>query len=496
MKAIARNGVTKLLEDLESEQSRDLGYKPTDLETLTFCVTEIPPQDEPRFVLILQSRKPFDKAATLQLGPKAKPDARGFYTAAPDQLLHYPDDNTAVLLHRELAQKYLDGFARDRAAWPLNTEMLRTAEKHTLFAFLDVDKLPLRELRDSDLAELGALTTARTATITGDLTGQELRVAGRAAFPDAATAGRARDTIAKFVGLIAGEVAAYTQDLSRNSRDMLALDAFKPVLAEAQRAVKEAKIEVSGSDVTLAANYAANFDIDRMVAEAKKQSREAAPRIAAENNFKQCILGMHSYRDNNRDQFAIHGIGPKGVPLKDWSEKPLLSWRVALLPYVEEGNLYRQFKLDEPWDSEHNLKLIEKMPRLFAPVAAVGQEEKRVKPGYTHVQMVVGPAALQPGLSLRRIPDGTGNTIALVEAAEPVIWTKPDDIILPGQELPRDFRGKFGGLFPGGFHAALCDGSVRFIPDSMSDRTLALALHPSDGQAMPAEWAPQGPIRK
>jgi hypothetical protein len=167
---------------------------------------------------------------------------------------------------------------------------------------------------------------------------------------------------------------------------------------------------------------------------------------------------------------------------------------VALLPYVEQQALYNQFKLDEPWDSENNKKLIEKMPKLYAPAAKPG------KPGYTHMQMVVGPSAMQPPVARipASFPDGMSNTIAVVEAAEPVIWTKPADVMLPGPQWPKDFRKLFGGQFPGGFNVALWDGWVRFIPDSMSDNTLALALCPNDGQVLPADWGskPPGKFKK
>ena len=69
-----------------------------------------------------------------------------------------------------------------------------------------------------------------------------------------------------------------------------------------------------------------------------------------------------------------------------------------------------------------------------------------------------------------------------------MIWTKPDDVMFPAKELPKDFRRKFGGEFPGGFHACLWDGSVRFIPDSVSDRTLSFALNPADGFPLGNDW--------
>src|SRR5205823_5030199 len=123
------------------------------------------------------------------------------------------------------------------------------------------------------------------------------------------------------------------------------------------------------------------------------------------------------------------------------------------------------------------------MPKVFAPLGKQG------KPGYTHLQMAIGPAAMRPGVyTIGNIPDGTSNTIAVLEAADPVIWMKPDDVMFPDKELPKDFRKKFGGQFSGGFHALLWDGSVRFVPDSVSDQTLGYALCPDDGQVLGPDW--------
>ena len=153
-----------------------------------------------------------------------------------------------------------------------------------------------------------------------------------------------------------------------------------------------------------------------------------------------------------------------------------------MLPYLEHDNLYKQFNHDEPWDSAHNKKLIEQMPKIYASI-------KPGKAGYTHLQMVIGPNAMQPpSVTFASITDGLTNTIAVVEAAEPVIWTKPDDVMLPGNVLPKDLKKKFGGLQPNGFNVVLWDGTIRFVRDSISDRTLSLLLNPRDGQVIPTDW--------
>jgi RNA polymerase sigma factor (sigma-70 family) len=157
----------------------------------------------------------------------------------------------------------------------------------------------------------------------------------------------------------------------------------------------------------------------------------------------------------------------------DPTVRPLLSWRVALLPFVGEQDLYNQFKRNEPWDSVHNRKLLVKMPAVYAPPGAkVGER--------TYYQAIVGTGAVwQPRHSLRLIDilDGTSNTILLVEAAAAVPWTKPEDLpYVTDQALP-----KFGGLFGGDFHALFADGAVKFLSAKGDEEQLRLAIMPADG---------------
>jgi hypothetical protein len=211
--------------------------------------------------------------------------------------------------------------------------------------------------------------------------------------------------------------------------------------------------------------------------------RTAAERTVSQNNLKQIMLALHNQHDAY-GMFLVPGTGAMGIPIYDPSAKPLLSWRVSILPFIEQNELYSQFKQDEPWDSEHNKKLIGKMPKIFAPPAGA-----KTPPGHTHYQLIVGPAAVQPSLRIVQITDGTSNTLSVVEAAKPVIWTKPDDIFIPTKEMPSDLKKSFGGLFVGGFNSGLWDGSVRWIEfGKISDKTLWALITPNGGEDVKFDW--------
>jgi hypothetical protein len=200
--------------------------------------------------------------------------------------------------------------------------------------------------------------------------------------------------------------------------------------------------------------------------------RTAAARAQAEANVKQVLLGLHAYNDAN-------GSLPGGIA--DKSGRPGLSWRVAILPYVEQGNLYKQFKLDEPWDGPHNKALISQMPKLFAPPNAQTN-------GYTFLRGFTGQGAWLPpsqagqpgqllrGASFASISDGLSNTILVAEAYEPVIWTKPDEVQFTPGTAPR-----LGGVFASGTVVGMGDGSTKFLRPSISPKALADAIQINDG---------------
>jgi len=200
------------------------------------------------------------------------------------------------------------------------------------------------------------------------------------------------------------------------------------------------------------------------------QVGKSAQRAQATNQMRQIVMAALIYE-------SAHHALPNDIMSADG--EPLLSWRVAILPFIERQDLYAKFKLNEPWNSPHNLALVKEMPQIYAI------QDPRFQQGATPYLMPYGPDALKrppapgaKGVTFGEIRDGASNTALLVEVdpEQAVIWTKPDD-------LPIDFdqpRRGLGNVRSGGFLAAFCDGSVEIVGNDESDAVVA-ALFTPDG---------------
>ena len=188
---------------------------------------------------------------------------------------------------------------------------------------------------------------------------------------------------------------------------------------------------------------------------AVQAAREAARRAQCTNNLKQILLAFHNY-------VSANNAFPRDYTDKDG--KPLLSWRVAILPYLEQGDLYNKFKLDEPWDSPNNKPLLKEMPQVF-----MCPDRTKAEPFTTTYRGFSGPGAMfetDKNITFADVTDGTSNTIAVAESKDAVPWTKPDDLPFDPQAAPSLFGA--GSPHPGGFNCGFADGSVRFIKNSIS----------------------------
>ncbi len=229
------------------------------------------------------------------------------------------------------------------------------------------------------------------------------------------------------------------------------------------------KPKVEGDRLVLALD---DKSIQSVLTPAISQTRLAAARQVSVNNLRQIALAMHNYHDQMKSFPAQASLSQ--------DKKPLLSWRVHILPYLDQEPLYKQFKLDEPWDSAHNERLIGKMPAVYrSPLAKNVAAGKTVYLGAAGPKMVFGGAE---GLSAVKITDGTSNTIMIVEANDQhaVPWTQPEDF-KPDMKHPKAplVRKELKG-----FHAAFADGSIRMLSHEISADLLWRLLTVDGGEAI------------
>lgn len=197
-------------------------------------------------------------------------------------------------------------------------------------------------------------------------------------------------------------------------------------------------------------------------------ARSAAQRSESQYNLKLILLGMHKYYD-------IYEHLPPAV-IRPAGGKPPYSWRVAILPFIEQNDLFKEYNFNEPWDSVSNRKLIEKMPQIYrSPSDSSGNNAYFVPTG--------GPTLFppsNPGVKFSEVTDGLSNTIMVVEAKREIPWTKPEDLEYdPSKPMP-----EFGGFTPEGFNSGFADGSVHFISSRIEPQLLKALLSRNGGEVV------------
>lgn len=201
-----------------------------------------------------------------------------------------------------------------------------------------------------------------------------------------------------------------------------------------------------------------------------------------------------------RTYFSLHEIGvafanyahtfnhyPMDI-LDKQTKEPLLSWRVAILPFLGQEQLYKQFHLDEPWDSEHNKKLLAEMPPIFDPGLPGTWFSPGSEPHPQYTTMIQGFAGkggmLEPGKKIRMpdISDGTSHTISLVGARTSVPWSKPQDLPFEEKGLP-----EVGEATQDHFFTVFCDGSVKQLNQHADPEKLRMLITYAGGEAIDQE---------
>ena len=487
-----------------AELDRQFVPAPSSLDRVTGFVLLDPETKEPQPFGVIRFSAPFDPAAVARLYlPKAEVKGVGAKAVYVDRgmglAVTFPDDRHVLLGLPGAVEAYL---AKKPAADGPLAGALKLAATRPLVAAANVAALPIPPQALNEVPEEARpLLKAKLVVVSADL-GAEAKLEVRATYPDADAAATADRAVRALVKLARGKIAEQQKELEAKLFDpkvkgprppgdlpealagvfgLGALGRLDDLLADAKLVTRD------GNDLAFAATLpkelaaaggvlavGAGFALP-----AVQKVRGAAGRMQSQNNLKQIGLAAHNY-------LSVNEKFPEDI--KDKDGKPLLSWRVAILPYVEQDNLYKQFKLDEPWDSEHNKPLSQTVVRVFlSPQAA--DDPRPGGYGLTNYLGVAGPGTIfdpKGGVRIGDIQDGTSNTAMAVETADAVPWAKPGDLVVdPKKPLPK--------LVPPAGQAVvnvlMADGSVRaVVPGKVPEKIWRLLFLRNDGQPLPANW--------
>lgn len=200
---------------------------------------------------------------------------------------------------------------------------------------------------------------------------------------------------------------------------------------------------------------------------AVQAAREAARRMQCQNNLKQIALAMHNYADVYKALPPAYTVDANG--------KPLHSWRVLLLPFLEQQSLYQQIDLSKPWNDPANKALSE----LVLPVYACPSDPRPTSPK-TNYLAVVDPSGIFSGPTQTKffdITDGTSNTILIVESTKEVNWMEPTDLSM-NEFLSSPKSSHHSGVF----QAAFGDGAVMALENDMPQETKRALVTKNQGE--------------
>jgi beta-lactamase regulating signal transducer with metallopeptidase domain len=464
------------------------GLKIENVEEVKFIVTRLPdPQPgrrspfEESLLQVFRSKEPFDwkgKFAANVVGTSVEANIAGktyYHSDHGDQAVrpafYMPDDRTIVVGPEIDVQRAITSGGKSKLDWAANWEKVATGQAAAMVDLTAVSRAMANEPGAEMRAPFAPIWEKGQQLFVSLQARDALALAAQIGCATPDDAGRVKATLEAALTLARNALDEADRSLSKAPAAQAA--ALIPLVDMAIEALKQGKLETEASAVL----YSTKLDVDvaetvaSVLTPAVFSARQAAQRTQAANNLKQLMLALHNYHDVTGHFPPPVVIGPDG--------KTPHSWRVEILPYVEGQQLYQRYRMDQPWDSEANKKILDEMPVVFRSPSADAASN-------TSYFALVGPTtALGPrdgkGTAIPEMTDGTSNTIALVETKRAVPWTKPDDIDYdPSKPMP-----KLGGLHDGGFLAGFADGSVRFVANTVDEQVLRAMITKAGGELVP-----------
>lgn len=213
---------------------------------------------------------------------------------------------------------------------------------------------------------------------------------------------------------------------------------------------------------------------------AVQSARTAARRMQSQNNMKQIALAFHNYHDTYKYLPPAYQ--------KDAEGNRTMSWRVAILPFMEQQNVFQMYQSDQAWDSAVN----QAVANVVIPVYRNPADEKG-SPTETSYMVITGPGTLfeeDKKIGFSDVTDGLSNTILAVEVVGTgVKWSEPKDLDINTMLFKVNGGGAnaIGSPFSGGANVAMADGSVRFMSNDVLEATLKAMVTRNGGEVVPMQ---------
>lgn len=463
------------------EVKKPLGFSISDLDQAMMLLI-VPRGASLNPAFILKTRKPTDFSKLIEKalrgnGEQATYQGQRYFTVSPenpsgrDRSCFSPDNRTIILAEsRAVMHSIIDAgktgasnadwfkiwrkVQNDQAAGIVNLAPLRGTINQTL------QRVP----QGNPFIAMMPIYEQSNAIAYGASLKKELKLRLIADCKDEEGARKVKETYEAAITLAKNLIPGLQRQIERQNSSVENKTISNKVLELGTIILDNARIEQNDSIVQLGTNATgeASASLVAMLLPALEEAREAARRTQAKNNLKQIAIAMHNYHDTHAHLPAAQVMGPDG--------KTPHSWRVAILPYIGEEELFKQYNFAERWDSDQNKKILAKIPPVFRNP---NQETSSTNTAYFALINKVTIFGNKEGTKFRNVTDGLSNTILVVEAKREIPWTKPEDILYdpdPSKELP-----KLGGYHTGGYHTALADGAVRFLSEKI-DTTVLRAL--------------------
>jgi Protein of unknown function (DUF1559) len=476
-----RNSKSLELKDKLAEFTKELGVSIADIKTVTFALpkgSEV--RELQRGIVCLTFRKEYDRKKVIA-GLKESATKMKDEFSEKDGLVSVTSNRFGkrtvttdvtnplrVVVLNDLPDSYLK--PSDDNPQGTFADAIKQAAKSPFVFAVNFNILP-DEIRGENLpAEarpFQPIFKADSLIAVGSLTKEKVELTVRVRSKDKANAAEVEKSFGAVQTFAAVGIPQAKKQMTKDLEDATAMTKFLDGL---EKVVSGAKFSVEDKDAIATLTAPTDFQLApffEMLA-----GGGASARMQSSNNLKQLALAVYNYESAYGHYPPAASLGKKG--------KKLMSWRVAILPYIEQDALYKQFNHDEPWDSEHNMKVFKDnpMPKVFALPGTKNLEQKK-----THYQTFVGNGAMfetVAALKITDIQDGTSNTVMIATAATPVEWTKPDDIEFdPKADVKKLF------LFQGKVtQVAMGDGSVRAMSETVEEKVLKALITRNGGEVI------------